>query len=159
MKEFRDIGQFVAFLSRIPAAVAEAEKKGLGAAGAMIEAEAKAEIGHYQEAAGPLPAWAELADSTKADRVKQGFSANDPLLRTGALRDSISHEVDGKRVVVGSDSDIAVYQELGTMWSAETGASVIPPRSFLGGAMFRKAEDAAKVLGLAVANAVAGKKP
>ena len=25
MKEFRDIGQFVAFLSRIPAAVAEAE--------------------------------------------------------------------------------------------------------------------------------------
>jgi hypothetical protein len=46
-----------------------------------------------------------------------------PWLRTGALRDSIGHEVDGAVAVVGSSSDVAVDQELGTR--------AIPPRPFL----------------------------
>jgi len=46
-----------------------------------------------------------------------------PLLRTGELRDSIEYTVSGLEGAVGSDSEIPVFQALGT--------SRIPPRSFL----------------------------
>ena len=55
----------------------------------LVEEEAKAEIGTYQDQAGPFIAWPELADSTKEDRTRQGFTENDPGLRSGAMRDSI----------------------------------------------------------------------
>ena len=98
--------------------------------GEAIEKEAKAEIGHYQRTdTGPFPEWTELAPSTKKDRVSKGFTENDPLLRTGELRDSIAHEVRGTSVAIGSDLDIAVYQEMGT--------ATIPPRPFLRIAAFR----------------------
>jgi phage gpG-like protein len=114
----------------------------------VVEKEAKAEIGHYQGAAGPFSAWPELADATKEDRLKSGFSENDPLLRTGELRDSIEHTAGVDEAVVGSNSDIAVYQELGTQH--------IPPRSFLGGAAVRKGEEVANILGRHVVKALAG---
>lgn len=106
---------------------------------------AKKKLGEYQEQAGPFVKWAELADSTKADRVRLGFSENDPLLRTGDLRDSIEHMVDESEVQIGSNSDIAVYQELGT--------SHIPPRSFLGGAV---ADEIPAILDILGDDAVAG---
>jgi phage gpG-like protein len=77
-------------------------------------------------------------------------SATDPLLRTGELRDSISHVVDGRRAVVGSDDPVAIYQE--------TGTSRIPPRPFLSTAAVLVGEDAAKAIGAAVGNAVAGRR-
>jgi HK97 gp10 family phage protein len=85
----------------------------------MIAAQARAAIGHEHEM------WPALAPSTIEDRVKKGFAANEPLLRTGALRDSIqwTTSASGMEGAVGSNSPIAVYQELGT--------SRIPPRSFL----------------------------
>lgn len=104
-----------------------------------VENTAKGEIGTYQPAVGPFPAWAELADSTKADRLAKGFTENDPLLRDGALRESISHEVHALEAVVGSDSDIAVYQEFGTV--------KIPPRPFLGPAAIRNHEKIEKIAG------------
>ena len=102
----------------------------LEAVGSKIEHDAKEIIGHYQRSdTGPFPAWDELAASTKADRVSKGFSENNPLLRTGELRDSIGHEVRGHSVAIGSDLDIAIYQEMGT--------ATIPPRPFLRIAAFR----------------------
>lgn len=130
---------FIGFLAGAHERIEDATHRGLEKAARIIESEAKAEIGTYQGQAGPFAAWQELADATKADRVAQGFKENDPLLRTGDMRDSIGHVVSGHEAAVGSDSDIAVFQEMGT--------SKIPPRSFLGGAAFRKAEDVAKVLG------------
>jgi phage gpG-like protein len=106
-------------------------------AAVLVETEAKAEIGVYQGAAGPFAAWQTLAPFTQADRVAKGFSANDPLLRTGELRDSIEHTVGVNEAEVGSNSDIALFQELGTRGGGRGGP--IPPRSFLGGAAFRKA--------------------
>lgn len=50
----------------------------------------------------------------------------------------------------GSDSDIAVYQELGT--------NRIPPRSFLGGAALRKEDEAVEVLGERMMMALVGKE-
>lgn len=155
MRSFPDLASFAAYLARLPVAIHAAETAGLTAAAVVIEKEAKAEIGHYQSEAGPFPAWAELADATKADRRAKGFPENNPLLRSGELLNSISHSVDGSHAVVGSTSDIAVYQEFGTPHAAHP----IPPRSFLGGAAFRKGEEAAEAAGKAVAHAVAGLRP
>ena len=138
---------FIGFLAGAQARIDEATHRGLERA-RIVEREAKSEIGSYQGAAGPFGAWPELAESTQADRVALGFSANDPLLRTGEMRDSISHEVGDKEAVVGSSDERAVWQELGTR--------TIPPRSFLGGAAFRKAEEVANVLGHAAVMGLVG---
>jgi hypothetical protein len=89
---------------------------------ATVQKRAKELIGSYKN-----PAWPQLAESTQADRERQGFPADEPLLRTGELRDSIGAFVEmhgaGGRAVVGSNDPVAEWQELGT--------SRIPPRSFL----------------------------
>jgi phage gpG-like protein len=147
MKEF-SIEGFVAHLAGMTVAVDAAETKCLERAGQIVEKEAKREIGAYQDAAEPFAPWAELAQSTKDDRVRQGYSENEPLLRTGELRDSIEHCVVGHEAHVGSDSEIAVYQELGT--------AHIPPRSFLGGALVRKTDDVVDILGESLVTALVG---
>jgi hypothetical protein len=95
----------------------------------IIEKEAKASLGSYHRN------WPQLAQSTQADRVRQGFPANEPGLRTGAMRDSIGHtvSVEGDQVVgvVGSNDDHLVWFELGTSRGE-------PPRPVLMGAAMRK---------------------
>jgi len=149
---FDGMDAFCAFLATRVAAVAVAEKHGLELAGRIIEAEARHEIGIPQPAAGPFGAWAALADSTVEEKDRLGYtghlSAEDPLLRTGELRDSIHHFVEGETVFVGSESEVAVWQEQGT--------SKMPPRSFLGGAAVRKTDEAIDAIGAEVANAIAG---
>lgn len=66
-----------------------------------------------------------------------------PWLRSGALRASIGHEVDGAVGVVGSTSDVAVDQELGT--------STVPPRSFLASTAAGAAADIAASVAGAIA--------
>lgn len=152
MKEI-SLSGFLAKLVTMESVVHHETAKALELAARVVEKEAKAEIGHYQAAAGDFAAWAELAPRTKAERVALGFTENDPLLRTGGLRDSIGHEVEMKGIasgeaVVGSTSDIAVYQELGT--------ERIPPRSFLGGAAVRKSSKVAEICGAGVVKALVG---
>lgn len=138
MTDFNLLG-FAAHLGKlIVAEVVETEVM-LTEAAKVVQKEAKAEIGTYQSASGPFAAWAELADSTKSDRVAKGFTENDPLLRTGEMRDSIEYTVAGREAHIGSDNDKAVWQELGT--------DRIPPRSFLGGAAFRKGPEIAHAIG------------
>lgn len=149
------IGDFLMFLEGAHRAMAGAAEGAMERACQVVEHEAREEIGSYQGAAAPFPAWAELADSTKADRVRQGFPENDPLLRTGEMRDSIGHSVVATGVgtvegTVGSTSQIAVYQELGT--------DRIPPRSFLGGALMREEAVVVKILGDAAHWALTGGK-
>lgn len=138
MKDFASPNEFAEFLGKLLATMPVAQQIGLDGAAAIIQIEAKAEIGHYQDAAGQFEAWPELADFTKADRIAQGYSENDPLLRSGKLRDSIKRNAGTNEAYVGSDDDIAVYQELGT--------ETIPARSFLGGAAVRKGDEAVEVL-------------
>jgi HK97 gp10 family phage protein len=139
---------FIAHLTAASLAVRNHQHEALEKAARVVEAEAKREIGHYQGEAGQFAPWAELADSTKADRVRQGYAENEPLLRDGTLRDSIGHVVRGNEAVIGSASEIAVYQELGT--------DKIPPRSFLGGALVRKSDQVAQILGEGVVKALVG---
>ncbi|HDR2587274.1 TPA: phage virion morphogenesis protein [Enterobacter ludwigii] len=115
---------------------------GLEVVARTIEEEAKEEIGVYQPAVGPFDAWAPLAESTKADRVRQGYSEDDPLLRSGELRDSISHRVMGLAAVVGSTDDKAVWQEYGT--------DRIPPRPFIGPAYVKSFHIITEMVGFAV---------
>lgn len=123
---------------------------GLEKVAAKIDQAAKDKIGEYQAANGMHDAWPELADSTKADRLRQGYTENDPLLRSGELRDSISHETKGLEAAIGSTSDIAVYQELGT--------DKIPPRPFLGSAAYEHMDDVKKIIGGAVITGIGGGK-
>lgn len=94
-------------------------------------------LGHYQTATGPFGSWPELADSTKADRVRQGYTENDPLLRSGQMRDDIQIlriTPDSVYVGIADTADSAPYartQELGDMNRG------IPARSFLGIGMLR----------------------
>lgn len=128
-----------AHLGKVIAVLPMAEHEALEKSCELVEAEAKAEIGNYQGAAGPFAAWAPLAESTLDDKERKGFGVPDPLLRTGDMRDSIEHVVGGRSGFVGSDSDIAVYQEIGT--------AKIPPRSFLGHAAVTKEDDIHSVTG------------
>lgn len=159
MKEF-DLAGFASHLAKLPLAVAHAQHEAMEHAARKVQAEAKSLIGNYQPDAGPFVAWAELADATKGDRLRRGFSENDPLLRTGHLRDSIEYqvslgfEVGQVEAEVGSNSDIAVYQELGTSGGGWGGP--IPPRSFLGIAAVHKSGEVVKICGGFVVSALSG---
>lgn len=126
-------------IAQIRATAMERLPEVLDTIGAEIERDAKDEIGTYQrENMGNLRPWDELTKGTQADRMRAGFSANEPLLRTGDMRDSITHTVEGNRVVIGSDDPIALYQELGTHGPGVGPSGYhVPPRPFLATAAYR----------------------
>jgi HK97 gp10 family phage protein len=113
-----------------------------------VEDTARAELGVYQPEVGPFPEWAELAQSTQDERERLGYPADEPLLRDGSLRDSISHEVHDLEAVIGSTSDIAEYHEFGT--------SKMPPRPFIGPAAERNHDVILKELGGAIVAGIIG---
>ena len=84
-------------------------------------------------------------DARVADVLSElpGGEHSVPWLRSGALRDSIGNEVDGAVGVVGSTSDVAVDQELGT--------STVQPRSFLASTAAGSAADIAASVAGAIA--------
>lgn len=128
------LGELAKVFGTAIAETAAARHEALEKAAELIEGEAKRVIGTYKYG------WPELAESTKKDRVRKGFPENEPLLRTGEMRDSIEHTAGVETAYVGSNNDKAVWQELGT--------SRIPPRSFLMGAAMHKGREAAEILGL-----------
>src|SRR5471032_2791128 len=100
MKNFNSIAGMVAHLAKMADAEVVALQGGLKKCAIEIEKTSKAEIGQYQDEIGPFAGWVELADTTKEDRVRKGFSENDPLLRSGELRDSLGNTVAGMEAVV-----------------------------------------------------------
>ena len=161
MKAFSDLGVFAVFLVARAAEAQLAAEHALGKAAALIRDDAAERLGTYQAAVGPFFGWQELADSTKADRLRQGYTANDPLLRSGDLRENITSAALGREAVAGvvngaAGKDrrdlglIATYMELGTRSA--------PPRQFLGPAGFVKGEAAAQMIGKAVSDSLAGAK-
>lgn len=134
------VAGFAAHLMHLSHTLPARMQHALAQAAILVRDEARAEIGHYQGAAGPFRSWAPLAEATKRDRVRKGYKEDEPLLRRGDLRNSIGWRVlDRHSVQIGSDSRIAVWQELGTR--------KIPPRSFLGGAAARKEREVVQILG------------
>lgn len=103
----------------------------------LFENSAKAAIGTYEYG------WPQLAESTQEQRVSLGYSANEPLLRTGDLKNSITHNADDKEAYVGTDLEYAKYHEFGT--------SKIPARPFLGGAIMQEEHHIPEVVHKALA--------
>lgn len=146
---------FASHLLAMEAKILLATEHALERAARVVEREAKSEIGEYQPEKGPFEAWQDLATSTVQGKLSAGFEIEKPLLRTGDMRDSVEHQVhvtgpgDGE-AHVGSDSMIAVYQELGTQR--------IPPRSFLGGAAYTKELEVRDLLAGSVVAIIEGKR-
>lgn len=90
------------------------QQEALEQAAQIIETEAKAMIGHYQDG------WAPLAESTERQKAQKGYPPNAPLLATGEMRDSIEHNVNGLTAFIGTNDDKMKYHEFGT--------SKMPPR-------------------------------
>lgn len=157
MKEFKSFDAFSKQISKVTSQYKTKEVGALNIIGALVEKKSKSLIGHLQEGGGSLKSWDPLAESTIKDKERLGYVYNDeynPLYRTGELKDSIKHVVNpSKRAVfVGSPSEIAEYQELGT--------HNIPARSFLALAMFKEKHQIEYLLGLFLLNWIADiKKP
>jgi len=150
VKSFGDLGSFASELVAVEVRFHMNLARGLDRVAKKVKQTAKDELGEYQQEIGPFQSWDELADSTKKDRLSQGFSENDPLLRTGELRNSIEHQTDVNKLEasIGSNSDIAVWQELGT--------AKIPPRPFLGAAVELNREAIKRIVGGAAISGLLG---
>ena len=121
----------------------EALVVGLDVVGWTLEKEAKESISHYQKGIGPFPAWAPLAESTILEKEKLGYAPPDnPLLRTGELRESITHSIESNVLIFGSKDPLMVYHEFGT--------SKIPMRPVIGPTVYRNKEFIKKTLGVAI---------
>ncbi len=108
---------FVAELALLSRAVDKSGTVILEKAARVVRDESRSWIGDEHSE------WPALAPATIADETAKGFPAPKPLLRTGELRDSIEYTVGETEAAVGSNSDKAVWHELGT--------SRVPPRSSL----------------------------
>lgn len=142
-----NLTDFVGKLERIASEeIPEAKRAALSVCGQIMQEKAKNLIGHYNY----FPEWPQLAESTQEERERLGWTPNDPLLRSGELRESITHEtVHDNMEVVGSTSEIMVYQEFGT--------KTIPPRPVLGPASALTGEEVSKIARRAAYEAIAGK--
>lgn len=133
MKSFDSLEKFAKHLRKVASTYSRYEMQAANFVGQELVKEAKDKIGHLQEGimtrAHAFFDWEPLTDSTKADKQRQGYVMNsdyNPLLRTGEMRDSIKYDFNPflHKLRLGSDSQIMLYQELGTKY--------IPPRSVLG---------------------------
>jgi hypothetical protein len=132
------IASFIVKLKTIDLELEMAGHAAVAAACQMIADEAKRVIGTYDYG------WPSLAPSTLAHKA-----ADTPLLESGQMRASIEWNASGNTGAVGSNSDIAVYQELGT--------SRISPRSFLAGAAMAMEPEIHALFKRAVVACIAGK--
>ncbi len=144
MRTFRDLDALADHFEAVALAVPDAAAALLDATGRAVVRRTRAHIGYYQPQIGPVPAWEPLAPRTLQDKRRLGYtghrSADDPLLRTGALMRSYSYGLAlmapgnvlrGWSVRVGSPLVIALWMEIGT--------EKMPPRPVLSGATAEEA--------------------
>ena len=159
MKSFASVGKAIEHFQALSGTTERATAVGVRDASEMLVHEVKEQIGLYLVGStGPFPPTAELSDVTKDDRVRLGFTANDPGFRSGEMQESYGARVGAPGLVVrasvGSDDPRALWFEMGT----ERGGNVWQPaRSELGIAAFRHGHRAAEIVGGLVARAVAGR--
>lgn len=122
------LDHFMRHIASLPRRVEAEAQHALRDGAKLVQDEAKAELGTYQSAAGPFPAWQQLSPATLASKTGPG-----PLVETGELRDSIEADVQHNSAFVGSDEPHAKPLELGT--------SKMPARSYLGRAAYVKSDE------------------
>ncbi|WP_429956117.1 hypothetical protein ACQW08_04670 [Gluconobacter japonicus] len=143
----------MAVVPALPAAVHRGVQDGAD----RIKVETQAQLGRYLD--GPesgLPT-APLADSTIDDRIRKGFTPDDPGLRTGDMRDSYGTRVSEPALRVhasiGSDDIKAVVFEMGRLEQA----NYQPPRPELSVAAHRNEDRVLKGVQKLFARALAGR--
>lgn len=153
MKEFGSLAAFALHVGSLDIAVLAEVKKSLRQSAKLIQRTAKSEMGTYQDAIGPFPAWAPLADSTKQERLEHGFTPDEPLLRSHQLCDAITIEVHDLEAAVGVKSQDYVDPITGEILDAgeimadhEFGRLGLPPRPVLGPAALRCRHAVGKLL-------------
>jgi phage gpG-like protein len=112
MKEFKSFATFATHLQLL-AIEGKIVRRGIVEAGAQeVQDTARGMIGFYHDD----PHWPELSPEYEAAKVKAGYEADAPLLRTGEMRDSITHSIslDGNSATIGTDDQKMVWHELGT---------------------------------------------
>jgi hypothetical protein len=117
MRVFASMKQFSTFCYERAVTSREAVMLSLYVAADNILERTKSSIGHEWE----LPP--ALSEYTQQERVAQGYSATDTLLRTGSLRDSYEVAHLGMVAGVGSPDRRALFHELGFR-NARTGRDV-----------------------------------
>ncbi|MGE4824348.1 hypothetical protein [Yersinia enterocolitica] len=145
---FNSLADFALHFAVIHSEQERAIADGLETVALKIETTAKAELGQYQSSVGPFPGWDNLADSTEQQKVANGYPLDAPLLASGEMRDSITHEVSGMEAVIGSTDQKMVFHEFGT--------AKMPPRPVLGTAVVHNGEFIKKIIGKAVVNGLVG---
>lgn len=148
MREFGSVLEFAEHLIKLEAGLKVIEHKALGAALTILEKDMRGQIGEYQDAVGPYPAWAALADSTEAEKEAMGYPLNAPLERKGDLLRSFTHDQHGDEGIVGSTDPVMEYHEFGT--------DRMPPRPVVGPALERSREPIEHLLGHALVEAIVG---
>jgi phage gpG-like protein len=119
-----------------------AAEAGLVEAAELVKQEAKNWIGHQHSD------WPPLSESTIEEEQRMGYPVDQPLLRTGALRDSIEAHVVGLHAEVGTNHPLGVIHEYGTV--------TIPPRPFLQPALTAKTNEIGMILRRHIAAALKG---
>jgi hypothetical protein len=152
MKKVNSLGALADILEARSALAVAATRTALRTGAELIKTAARECIGEYQPAKGEIPAWAPLSPATQADRVSKGFTADDPLLRTGALRDAIEvRPVSEDEILVGvfdpEMETVAAAMEFG--YFNVRANRVVPPRSFIRGTAFEQGGVVAAAIGRA----------
>lgn len=151
MKTYQSFGALARALNRAAAQMPLSYAAAMKAGAEAVATDAKSRIGHYQDG------WKRLAPSTVAEKTRLGFAGvplqggdggDNPLLRTGALRESIETEATAHMLVVGSASDILKYQEWGTR--------TLPPRPVLLPALHHTMPAVTALIGKAVTRTLEG---
>jgi HK97 gp10 family phage protein len=137
MKQFRSLEDLARKLAEAPARVTLNVSEGILKTAVKVQGDAQKKFGTYQPAVGDFPAWTPLSEQTVAAKLKAGASGDDPLIghsssgkksKTTNLRGSILVHVEGLTGIVGTNDEVAEWQEFGTKH--------IPPRPFLRPAVF-----------------------
>lgn len=157
-REFKTVEGFIRHLrEHVVPALPMAVHRGVQDGADRIKTETKAQIGHYLDGSEPGLPTAPLADRTIDDRIRKGFSPDEPGLRTGDMRESYGVRVGtpGLHVEasVGSDDIKAVVFEVGRMEQN----NYQPPRPELSVAAFRNERKVARDIGRMVVRAIEGR--
>lgn len=133
---FTDLGALARHAGSVAARMDLAINAGLKTAAKIVHMRVREKFGHYQEAEGPFPRWAPLTDATMAEREREGYPPNEPLLRSGTLRDSYETDAGHMWAGVGSALPQAEGHELGIP------SRGVPARSTLGISLVESEKDA-----------------
>lgn len=145
-RSFNSVGALAAFLENMAKTLPQAQRAALDEASKFALDKVKEIPGHYQSD----PVWAKLAEATVEDRVRKGFTPDDPLKRTGEFAETFGRHVVGPtRAEVGSNDQRAEWFELGTR--------KMPPRPVLGAAKAQNDKHLVEIVGRRIQQHIGGR--